>query len=105
MSHIVIPFMDSIIHLGHYGHFTWINSNIKISRQNSSLEMPLTKYQLSINKSNFTKESVAEQADFNIVCGRRKYSSVLRKSKKASRFPQSILRKRIRHAANILEES
>ena len=53
---IVIPFMNSIIHLGHYGHFTWIISNITISRQNSSLGMPLTKYQLSINKSNFTKE-------------------------------------------------
>ena len=60
--------MNSIIHLGHYGHFTWILRNIKISRQNSSLGMPLTKYQLSINKSNFTKESVAEQADVNIVC-------------------------------------
>ena len=95
--------MNSIIHLGHYGHFTWILRNIKISRQNSSLGMPLTKYHLSINKSNFTKESLAEQADVNIVCGRRKYSSVLRKLKKALRFPQSILHNRIRHAANILE--
>ena len=95
--------MNSIIHLGHYGHFTWILRNIKISRQNSSLGMPLTKYQLSINKSNFTKESVAEQADVNIVCGRRIYSSVLRKLKKALRFSQSILHKHIRHAANILE--
>ena len=51
------------------------------------------------------KESLAEQADVNTVCGRRKYSSVLRKLKEASRFPQSILRKRIRHAANILAES
>ena len=49
------------------------------------------------------KESVAEQADVNIVCGGRKYSSVLRKLKKALRFPQSILHKGIRHAANILE--
>ena len=95
--------MNFIIHLGHYGHFTWIISNIKISRQNSSLGMPLTKYQLSINKSNFTKESVAKQADVNIVCGRRKYSTVLRKFKKALKFPLSILHKRIRHAANILE--
>ena len=79
--------MNSIIHLGHYGHFTWIISNIKISRQNSSLGMPLTKYHLSINKSNFMKESLAEQADVNTVCGRRKYSSVLRKLKEASRFP------------------
>ena len=95
--------MNSIIHLGHYGHFTWILRNIKISRQNSSLGMPLTKYQLSINKSNFTKESVVKQADFNVVCERTKYLIVLRKLKKASRFSQSILHKRIRQTANILE--
>ena len=79
--------MNSIIHLGHYGHFTWILRNIKISRQNSSLGMPLTKYHLSINKSNFTKESLAEQADVNIVCGRRKYSSVLIKIEKSIKIP------------------
>ena len=92
--------MNSIIHLDHYGHF--ILPNIKVSKQNSSLGMLRTRYQLSINKRNFTKESLAEQADFNIVCGRRKYSNVTRKLKKASRFPQSILHKRIRQTANIL---
>ena len=95
--------MNSIIHLSHYGHFTWILRNIKISRQNSSLGMRLTKYQLSINKSNFTKQIVVKQADFSVVCERTKYSSVLRKLKKASRFSQSILHKSIRQAANILE--
>ena len=42
------------------------------------------------------KESVAEQADFNVVCERTKYSSVLKKLKKSPRFPQSVLHKRIR---------
>ena len=42
------------------------------------------------------KESVAEQAYFNVVCERTRYSSVLRKLKKAPRFPQSVLHKRIR---------
>ena len=42
------------------------------------------------------KESVAEQADFNVVCERTNYSSVLRKLKKAPTFHQSVLHKRIR---------
>ena len=41
------------------------------------------------------KESVAEQADFNVVCERTNYSSVLRKLKKAPTFQQSVLYKRI----------
>ena len=49
------------------------------------------------------KESVAEQADFNVACERTKYSSVLRKLKKVPRFPQFILYKRIRQTTNILE--